>query len=64
MTEVSTAAGHVDRAVRLATELAAVPGLTVTVAKQLIDALPGAGRDTGLLLEQLAYAALAEPRAR
>ena len=49
---------HVARAVALAREVAEAPALAVAVAKQLIDAVPGVGRDTALLLERLAYAGL------
>jgi enoyl-CoA hydratase/carnithine racemase len=58
LTEVSDPGGHVGRAVELAVELAAAPALALAVATQLIDAVPGTGRDTALLLERLAYAGL------
>ena len=58
LTEVSAPGEHVARAVALAREVAEAPALAVAVAKQLIDAVPGVGRDTALLLERLAYAGL------
>ncbi|MEV5777901.1 enoyl-CoA hydratase/isomerase family protein [Streptomyces antimycoticus] len=47
-----------EKAVEIATELAAQPRLAVSVAKQVITAAADAPREAALLLEQLAYAAL------
>jgi enoyl-CoA hydratase/carnithine racemase len=48
------------RALAVASELAALPALAVQLAKQAADAAEDASRDAALLIEQLAYAALAE----
>ena len=48
------------RALAVAAELAALPRLAVELAKKAADAAEDASRDAGLLIEQLAYAALAE----
>ncbi|WP_219412435.1 enoyl-CoA hydratase/isomerase family protein [Pseudonocardia nigra] len=58
LTEVTEPGRQVDRAVEIATELAVAPALAVATAKQLIDGAAEASRETGLLLERLAYAAL------
>jgi enoyl-CoA hydratase/carnithine racemase len=48
------------RALAVAAELAALPALAVELAKRAADAAEDASRDAALLIEQLAYAALAE----
>ena len=48
------------RALAVAAELAALPRLAVELAKKAADAAEDGSRDAGLLIEQLAYAALAE----
>jgi enoyl-CoA hydratase/carnithine racemase len=48
------------RALAVAAELAALPRLAVELAKKAADAAEDASRDAALLIEQLAYAALAE----
>ena len=48
------------RALAVAAELAALPALAVELAKRVADAAEDASRDAALLIEQLAYAALAE----
>jgi enoyl-CoA hydratase/carnithine racemase len=48
------------RALAVAAELAALPRLAVELAKKAADAAQDASRDAALLIEQLAYAALAE----
>ncbi|MGW0995949.1 enoyl-CoA hydratase/isomerase family protein [Streptomyces sp. NPDC002520] len=58
LTEISEPGGHVEHALRLADELAALPPLAVAVTKRVIDAAAESSRESALLLEQLAYAAL------
>ena len=48
------------RALAVAAELAALPRLAVELAKKAADAAADASREAALLIEQLAYAALAE----
>jgi enoyl-CoA hydratase len=50
----------VARAEAIAGELAALPPLAVSVAKQALDAVAEAPRDAALLIERLAYAMLAQ----
>ncbi len=49
-----------ERAVELATDVASLPPLAVRVTKRAIAAASESGRDAALLIEQLAYAALAQ----
>jgi enoyl-CoA hydratase/carnithine racemase len=58
LTELTPAGTALDRAVELATRLAAQPPLAVAWAKQAIDAAAESSTATGLLIEHLAYAAL------
>ncbi|MEU6654722.1 enoyl-CoA hydratase/isomerase family protein [Streptomyces sp. NPDC046900] len=58
LTEVSEEGAHLEHALRLADELAALPPLAVAVTKRVIDAAADAPRESSLLLEQLAYASL------
>jgi enoyl-CoA hydratase/carnithine racemase len=60
VTEVVADGSSVERAVELADRLAALPSAAVAVAKQAADLLPEASREAGLLIERLAYAALAQ----
>ncbi len=60
VTEVVAADEALDRALVLAERLALLPALAVSVAKQAIDAMAGAPRDAGILIERLAYASLAQ----
>jgi enoyl-CoA hydratase/carnithine racemase len=60
VTEIVTEGTALDRALELAEELAALPPLAVTLAKQAIDAMPEASREAGLALERLAYGLLAQ----
>ena len=60
VTEVVSDGRALERALELAERLAALPPLAVSTAKQTIDAMPDASRDTGLALERLAYALLAQ----
>jgi enoyl-CoA hydratase/carnithine racemase len=48
------------RAVELGTELAALPGEAVRLAKRAVDVLPEASREAGLVIERLGYAALSQ----
>jgi enoyl-CoA hydratase/carnithine racemase len=52
------------RALAVAAELAELPGLAVELAKKAADAAADASREAGILIEQLAYAALAEAGGR
>ena len=60
VTEVVPDGGALDRALELAERLAGLPPLAVSLAKQLVDAMPDASYDAGLLLERLAYGMLAQ----
>ena len=60
VTEVVPRGQALPRALELAERLAALPPLAVSLAKQAIDAMPEASRDAGLLIERVAYAALAQ----
>ena len=63
VTEV-VAEGHaLERALELAARLAALPRDAVAVTKQAIDAADTAPREAALLIERLAYAALAQTQA-
>ena len=44
----------------IARELAELPPLAVQTAKQAADLMPEASREAGILIERLAYAALAQ----
>jgi enoyl-CoA hydratase/carnithine racemase len=58
LTELTAPGEHVKRAVATAAELATLPAQALGVAKQVIDAAADGSRQSSLLLEQLAYAAL------
>jgi enoyl-CoA hydratase/carnithine racemase len=60
VTEVVSEGRALDRALELAHRLAALPRDAVTVTKQAIDAVAESPRDAALLVERLAYAALAQ----
>jgi enoyl-CoA hydratase/carnithine racemase len=60
LTEVSGEGQALERALELADRIDALPPLAVAVAKQAIDAMPEASRETGLALERLAYGLLAQ----
>jgi enoyl-CoA hydratase/carnithine racemase len=65
VTEVTPAGRALDRAVELASGLAAKPPLALTVARRAIDAVAESSTAAALLVEQLAYAALNQtPAAR
>jgi enoyl-CoA hydratase/carnithine racemase len=59
-TEVAPAGQSLERALEVAQELAALPPLAVQTAKQAADLMPEASREAGILIERLAYAALAQ----
>jgi enoyl-CoA hydratase/carnithine racemase len=59
-TEVVTAGRALARAVEVAHELAAQPPLAVQTAKRAADVMPEASREANMLIERLAYAALAQ----
>jgi enoyl-CoA hydratase/carnithine racemase len=46
-------------AIEMATRLAELPGLAASVAKQAVDIVPESSREAAILIERLAYAALA-----
>jgi enoyl-CoA hydratase/carnithine racemase len=60
VTDVVAAGGALHHALALAGRLAELPPLAVAVAKQAIDAMPGASRDAALLIERLGYGMLAQ----
>jgi enoyl-CoA hydratase/carnithine racemase len=60
VTEVVTEGRALDRAVEIAHELAALPPLALQTAKQAADVMPEASREANMLIERLAYAALAQ----
>jgi enoyl-CoA hydratase/carnithine racemase len=60
VTEVAEEGAGLGRALALAERLAALPPLAVAVAKQVIDAMPDATAEGGVVLERLAYGLLAQ----
>jgi enoyl-CoA hydratase/carnithine racemase len=60
VTDVAEARAGLDRALELAERLAQLPPLAVALAKQVVDAMPDASYDAGILLERLAYGMLAQ----
>ena len=63
VTEVVAEGLAVERALEVAARLAALPRDAVAVTKQAIDAAGTAPREAALLIERLAYAALAQTQA-
>ncbi len=63
VTEVVEEGKAVERALEVAARLAALPREAVAVTKEAIDASAVAPRDAALLIERLAYAALAQTQA-
>lgn len=63
VTEVVAGGTAVERALEVAARLAALPSDAVAVTKQAIDAASEAPREAALLIERLAYAALAQTEA-
>jgi enoyl-CoA hydratase/carnithine racemase len=65
VTEVVAAGEALSRALELAERLADLPALAASFAKRAADALAESSREAGILVERLAYAALAQtPEAR
>jgi enoyl-CoA hydratase/carnithine racemase len=60
VTEVVQPGRALERALEIARELAALPPLAVQTAKQAANLMPEASREAGMLIERLAYAALAQ----
>lgn len=60
VTEVVPVGHALERALVLARELAALPPLAVQTAKRAADVMTEASREAGMLIERLAYAALAQ----
>jgi enoyl-CoA hydratase/carnithine racemase len=63
VTEVVGEGKALERALEVAVRLAALPRDAVAVTKQAIDAVSSSPRDAALLIERLAYAALAQTQA-
>jgi enoyl-CoA hydratase/carnithine racemase len=63
VTEVVAEGKALERALEVAARLAALPREAVAVTKQAIDAAAVAPREAALLIERLAYAALAQTQA-
>lgn len=59
-TEVVAAGEALPRALELAREVAELPPLAAAAAKQAANAIAESGREAGVLIERLAYAALAQ----
>ena len=65
VTEVVPEGSALERALELAVGLSELPSLALSLAKQAIDAMAESSREAGLLIERVAYAALAQtPDAR
>jgi enoyl-CoA hydratase/carnithine racemase len=60
VTEVVPEGQALDRALALAAQLAELPRLAVATTKQAIDRMPESSREAAVLIERLAYAALAQ----
>jgi enoyl-CoA hydratase/carnithine racemase len=60
VTDVVPDGTALEHALGVAHRLAELPPLAVAVAKQAIDALPGASRDAALLIERLGYGMLGQ----
>jgi enoyl-CoA hydratase/carnithine racemase len=59
-TEVVKAGRALERTLELAEQVAALPPHAVSAAKQAANAIAESGREAGVLIERLAYAALAQ----
>jgi enoyl-CoA hydratase/carnithine racemase len=59
-TEVVPAGRALERTLELAQQVAALPPLAASAAKQAADAIAESGREAAVLIERLAYAALAQ----
>jgi enoyl-CoA hydratase/carnithine racemase len=60
VTELVPEGQALPRALELAAHVASLPRLAVSIVKEAANILPDASRDASLLIERLAYAALAE----
>jgi enoyl-CoA hydratase/carnithine racemase len=60
VTELAPAGQALTRALELAEQVAALPPLAASAAKQAANAIAESSREGGILLERLAYAALAQ----
>ena len=60
VTELVASGEALPRALELAAQVAALPPLAVAAAKQAANAIAESGREAGIMLERLAYAALAQ----
>jgi len=60
VTEVVPAGQALERAVAVGAQLAGLPALAVETAKRAADLMPESSREAGMLIERLAYAALAQ----
>ena len=60
VTEVVPTEATLTRALELAAQVAELPPLAVSVVKQAADLLADSSREAGILVERLAYAALAQ----
>ena len=60
VTEVVPEGSALERALELAAGLAGLPPHAVSLAKQAIDAMAESSREAGVLIERVAYAALAQ----
>jgi enoyl-CoA hydratase/carnithine racemase len=60
VTELAPAGQALPRAQELAEQVAALPPLAASAAKQAANAIAESSREAGILLERLAYAALAQ----
>jgi enoyl-CoA hydratase/carnithine racemase len=60
VTDVVAAGQALERALEVAAELAVLPPLAVETTKRAADLMPESSREAGMLIERLAYAALAQ----
>ena len=60
VTEIVADGAARERALELAAGLSTLPPLAVALAKQAIDAMADSSREAGVLIERIAYAALAQ----
>ncbi len=60
VTEVVPGGQALPRALELAQQVAALPPLAASAAKQAANAIAESSREAGVLIERLAYAALAQ----
>jgi enoyl-CoA hydratase/carnithine racemase len=62
VTQVVPEGKAVERALQIASEVAELPQLAVSVTKQAVDRLPESSREAGILIERLAYGMLAQTK--